>query len=330
MHPVGILVALAVGLVSADFLYDDKLGAGKSPVLPLGSAERIVRNAYEITRTTTGALGAVGGQHSQLILDFGDQEPMLAIDLHTVRDPRKANIRLDLGAVFVLRIAFEDVTASKTMNSANTMTKEELAAAKAKNPSFAPKSVYRSLTPDRKVSEQEIFSFLRVWHKLFAHRYGKLQYNCQVMIGAAWAYMEAKHNPITCPNCNLFFLPTKDELVALAAMTEERQNAISSGAVEQLSGEVVDTLDILDGQCGFRDRSLAPEASAFPSPRSLPLTKHQLSGDGTAVFRAYTLGLHHIGSSFDRSSDTDLLSLLPHRAGSLQLASRFKSDTPHE
>lgn len=69
-----VVLALAVNLVCADFVYDDKLGAGKSPVLPLGSADRFLRSAYEITRTTTGALGIVGGQHSQLILDFGDQE----------------------------------------------------------------------------------------------------------------------------------------------------------------------------------------------------------------------------------------------------------------
>ena len=90
--PVGLVLVLAVGLVHADFLYNDKLGAGKSPVLPLGSAERLVKKAYEITRTTTGALGKLGGQHSQLVLDFGVDEPMLAIDLHTVRDPKKPEV----------------------------------------------------------------------------------------------------------------------------------------------------------------------------------------------------------------------------------------------
>ena len=210
-------------------------------------------------------------------------------------------MRLDLGSIFVLRIPYEDVQTSKTQNSAVTMTKEELASAKAKNPSFAPKSVYRMLQLSREVSEQEIFSFLRVWHKLFAHRYGKFQFNCQVMIGMTWSYMEDNRKSITCPNCNLFSLPTEDEILAAGEMTRERQQAIRGGTVEHVPGLVVDTLDILDGRCGFRDRPVAGNISAFPSPRALPLTKHQLMGDGTAIFRAYTLGLHHIGSSFDFS-----------------------------
>lgn len=49
---------------------------------------------------------------------------MLAIDLHTVRDPKRSEERLDLGAIFVLRIPFEDVSTSKKMNSAHTMTQE--------------------------------------------------------------------------------------------------------------------------------------------------------------------------------------------------------------
>lgn len=36
---------------------------------------------------------------------------------------------------------------------------------------------------------------------------------------------------------------------------------------------MVDTLDTLNGECGFRDRLLMPNVSAFPSPRALPLTK---------------------------------------------------------
>ncbi|CAJ1424576.1 unnamed protein product [Effrenium voratum] len=316
-----VVLALAVNLVCADFVYDDKLGAGKSPVLPLGSADRFVRSAYEITRTTTGALGIVGGQHSQLILDFGDQEPMLAIDLHTVRDPKRSEERLDLGAIFVLRIPFEDVSTSKKMNSANTMTQEELKAAKATNPNFAAKSVYREMSMGRKVSEREVFSFLRVWHKLFAHRYGKLSFNCQVMIGAAWSYMSG--GTLTCPNCHLFSLPSGDEIHALFEMTKERQHALAMGSVEHTHGLMVDTLDTLNGECGFRDRLLMPNVSAFPSPRALPLTKHQLSGDGTAVFRAYTLGLHHIGSSFDFSEHPEVF------RGDLSYAKRAFTSAEH-
>eukprot|EP00439_Symbiodinium_sp_Y106_P067638 s2670_g11.t1 len=291
-------------LVSGDFVYDDKLGSGKSPVLPLGSPERMVRSIFEITRTTTGTLGAVGGQHSQLILDFGDQEPMLAVDLHTIRDPKRADSRLNLGAIFVLRIPYEDVKTSKKMNSAQTMTKEELKEAKAKSPSFAPKSIWRESHLSSEVSEQQVFSFLRAWHKLFAHRYGQLQFNCQVMIGVAWNYMTGEGENIRCPNCHLFKLPSHKDLQDLGMLVGERQHALSLGNMEGAYadlGGVVDTLDLLNGTCGFRDRRLAPGISAFPSPRSLPFTKHQLSGTGTAVFRAYTLGLHHIGSIFDLS-----------------------------
>ena len=109
---------------------------------------------------------------------------------------------------------------------------------------------------------------------------------------------------IRCPNCHLFKLPSDKDQADLSMMVWDRQDALSRGTMEGSDGgpgEVVDTLDILNGTCGFRDRRLAPGISAFPSPRSLPFTKHQLGGTGTAVFRAYTLGLHHIGSIFDLS-----------------------------
>ena len=49
------------------------------------------------------------------------------------------------------------------MNSAQTMTKEELKEAKAKSPSFAPKSIWRESHLSSEVSEQQVFSFLRAW-----------------------------------------------------------------------------------------------------------------------------------------------------------------------
>ena len=143
-----------------------------------------------------------------------------------------------------------------------------------------------------------------VRHKLFAHRYGELQFNSQVMIGTAWNYMTGEEEGIRCPNCNFFKLPSDKDQADLSMMVWDRQDALSRGTMEGSDGgpgEVVDTLDILNGTCGFRDRMLAPGISAFPSPRRLPFAKHQLSGTGTAVFRAYTLGLHHIGSIFDMS-----------------------------
>ena len=125
------------------------------------------------------------------------------------------------------------------------------------------------------------------------------------MIGVAWNYMTGESGEgIRCPNCHLFKLPSDKDQADLSMMVWDRQDALSRGTMEGSDGgpgEVVDTLDILNGTCGFRDRRLAPGISAFPSPRSLPLTKHQLGGTGTAVFRAYTLGLHHIGSIFDLS-----------------------------
>ena len=140
-----------------------------------------------------------------------------------------------------------------------------------------------------------------VRHKLFAHRYGELQFNSQVMIGTAWNYMTGEEEGIRCPNCNFFKLPSDKDQADLSMMVWDRQDALSRGTMEGSDGgrgEVVDTLDILNGTCGFRDRMLAPGISAFPSPRRLPFAKHQLSGTGTAVFRAYTLGLHHIGLHF--------------------------------
>ena len=88
---------------------------------------------------------------------------MLAVDLHDVRDPWFLDSRLNLGAVFVLRIPYEDVKTSKTMNSAQTMTNEELQEAKAKNPNFVPKSIWRESRLSSEVSEQQVFSFLRGW-----------------------------------------------------------------------------------------------------------------------------------------------------------------------
>eukprot|EP00439_Symbiodinium_sp_Y106_P056830 s2179_g8.t1 len=82
-----------------------------------------------------------------------------------------------------------------------------------------------------------VFSFLRAWHKLFAHRYGQLQFNCQVMIGVAWNYMTGESGEgIRCPNCHLFKLPSDKDQADLSMMVWDRQDALSRGTMEGSDG----------------------------------------------------------------------------------------------
>ena len=269
-----------------------------------------------VTRRTSGVLGGLlGAQHGQLILEPADRSCLWAVDLHTIRDPKKPEVRLDLAEVWIVRTPWVDVPSSDFYNAKDILSEAEQAAKLAANPTWAPRGILKEVVFESPPSERAMLSFTRAFHRHFAYQYSKRTYNCQTFTASMLIWLAGDRemveldewiadtdNPLL--SGHLISPPAKEELRTAYRAADMRETALDSGSLETAYCEHTNSVDTLDrisaATCSFADRSLPAGVATFPT--AIEAEAHQLGsaahGD-TVMFRAWELQLHHIGSAFE-------------------------------
>ena len=161
--------ALVLALPGAEgtFLFSDKLAGTKTNVLPLGDPALKLSRAFIVTRQTSGVLGGLlGAQHGQLILEPQSREHLWAVDLHTIRDPKRPEVRLDLAELCIVRVPWVDVPSSDFYNAKTVFSAAEQAAKREESPGWAPRGILETYEFEAAAlpSERMMLSFTRAFH----------------------------------------------------------------------------------------------------------------------------------------------------------------------
>lgn len=233
-----------------------------------------------VTRRTSGVLGGLlGAQHGQLILEPVDRSCLWAVDLHTIRDPQKPQVRLDLAEICVLRIPWVDVPSSEFYNAKEMLNEDQQRDLLAADPLWAPRSILKEVAFASPPSERAMLSFARAFHRHFAYMYSRRTYNCQILTASMLVWLAGGREMVELDDWiadtdnplfrgQLISPPAKAELRVVYRAADMREQALDSGNLEAAYCEhtnSIDTLDRLDGDtCSFVDRSLPAGVATFP------------------------------------------------------------------
>ena len=279
------LCALLLALPGAEgtFLFSDKLAGTKTNVLPLGDPALKLSRAFIVTRQTSGVLGGLlGAQHGQLILEPQSREHLWAVDLHTIRDPKRPEVRLDLAELCIVRVPWVDVPSSDFYNAKTVFSAAEQAAKREESPGWAPRGILETYEFEAAAlpSERMMLSFTRAFHKHFAYSYNRRTFNCQVFTASMLVWLAGGREMVSLhqwiADSGLIEPPSKEELAALYRTADLREQALDSGQLDTPLEDTtaVDSLDQLSGRdsCGYAQR--ATSAAVFPP--SIDVKSHQL------------------------------------------------------